>query len=120
MGAGARSDAQGVVLEEVAGVVRRNALTWDAARLQVRDALLAGADHVDVAVLAPRDVVDEVARLRAAVTAAEEMAVAGTMITMPAPEPVQRLRDWMEEQFAAQTEGGLPPVSFGDWLSLNA
>ncbi|MGZ4494896.1 MAG: ATP-binding protein [Nocardioides sp.] len=115
---GRRSLAQAAVLAEVAGVVRRNALTWDAARLQVREAMLAGQAHVDIAVLAPRNVVEEVRRLRAAVTAAEEMATAGAMITLPASEPVQRLRDWMEEQFSGQTEGGREAVRFGDWMSL--
>jgi anti-sigma regulatory factor (Ser/Thr protein kinase) len=111
-----RSDAQTTVLEEVAGVVRRNATTWDAARIEVREALLAGADRVDITVLAPRNVVEEVGRLRVAVTAAEAMAAAGQLITLPAPEPVQRLRDWMEEQFRTQTEGGREAVTFPDWL----
>jgi hypothetical protein len=116
-GPGGRTAAQGVVLEEVAGVVRRNASTWDAARLAVREALLTGAEQVDIAVLAPRTVVTEVARLRAAVTAAETMAAAGQMITLPVPAPVQRLRDWMEEQFEAQTEGGREPVPFPAWCA---
>lgn len=116
-GPGGRTAAQGLVLEEVAGVVRRNAATWDAARFAVREALLTGTERIDIAVLAPRNVVTEVARLRAAVTAAEAMAAAGQMITLPAPAPVQRLRDWMEEQFEAQTEGGREAVPFPVWCA---
>jgi anti-sigma regulatory factor (Ser/Thr protein kinase) len=108
------------VLDEIAGVVRRNALTWDAARLKVRAALQAGEAYVDIAVLAPHNIVEEVARLRHAVDLAEQMSRDGTLITLPVPEPVQRLRDWMEQAFTEQTVEGREPVPFPDWLAARS
>lgn len=119
MGAGLTSTSAHV-LDEIAGVVRRNALTWDAARLKVRAALQAGEAYVDIAVLAPQNVVEEVARLRRAVDLAEQMSREGTLITLPVPEPVQRLRDWMEQAFTEQTAEGREPVPFPDWLAARS
>jgi len=104
------------IREEIAEIVRSNAVTWDAARLVAREAVRLGQDRVDISVLAPPDVTAQVARLRAAVTTAEEMAARGELITLPAAEPIQTLRDWMEEQFIGQADHGRPPVSFPDWL----
>ncbi len=105
------------VLDDIAGVVRRSAVHWDAARLEVRQAVQAGEEHIDIAVLASRDAREEVARLRRAVTAADQMSADGLLITLPVAEPVQRLRDWLEEAFVGQTGEGREPVSFPDWLA---
>jgi anti-sigma regulatory factor (Ser/Thr protein kinase) len=102
---------------QIADVVRRNAVTWDGARLLAREALRAGKSHVDIAVLAPSDVADEVRTLRRAVRAAEAMAEAGALMTPPASESIQRLRDWMEAEFVEQAETGRPPVSFRAFLA---
>jgi len=119
MGAGLASPSADV-LDEIAGVVRRNAPTWDAARLKVRAALQAGEAYVDIAVLAPQNVVEEVARLRHAVDLAEQMSHEGTLMTLPVPEPVRRLRDWMEQAFTEQTVEGREPVPFPDWLAARS
>jgi anti-sigma regulatory factor (Ser/Thr protein kinase) len=116
-----RLDAARVqVREDIADIVRRNAVTWDAARLIAREALRLGRDAVDISVLAPLDVATEVARLREAVSSAEQLAARGELITLPAAEPIQTLRDWMEAQFVGQTARGQRPVSFPEWLEARA
>ncbi len=106
--------------EDITGVVARNAVTWDAARLEARGALQSGAEHVDIAVLSSGRAADEVARLRRALTTAERLADEGVLMTLPVPAAVQRLRDWMEEAFVAQTVHRAEPVPFPDWLSAHS
>jgi anti-sigma regulatory factor (Ser/Thr protein kinase) len=108
------------VMAEISDVVRANAPTWDAARLVARHAIRSGRPTVDIAVVAPRGVAAEVRRLRAAVDAAEEMSRSGELITLPAGPAVQRLRDWMEEQFIGQADEGLAPVAYDAWCASRA
>jgi len=103
------------VLEEIVGVVQRNAVTWDAAKAMARQAVRAGEPVVDITVLAPWRVREEVATLRRAVGRAEALSAQGRLMTMPAPPPVQTLRDWMEEQFLQQVEHRAPAVPFHEW-----
>ncbi len=105
------------VLEVIAGVVRRSAVSWDAARLQARGAVQAGTPYVDVTVLASATLPEEVHRLREAVDAAEQLAAEGVLMTMPAPEAVQRVRSWMEEQMVTQASRGTAPVPFPLWAA---
>lgn len=103
------------VLQVIAGVVRQSAVSWDAARLQARGAIQAGEAFVDVAVLASAQLPELVRRLREAVDTAERLAADGVLMTMPAPEPVQRVRSWMEEQMLSQTLQGADPVPYPEW-----
>lgn len=105
------------VLEDISGVVRQSAVSWDAARLQARGAVHAGEPYVDVAVLASPQLPELVRRLREAVDVAERLAAQGVLMTMPAPEPVQRVRSWMEDQMVTQTTQGADPVPYPVWAA---
>jgi anti-sigma regulatory factor (Ser/Thr protein kinase) len=104
--------------EQIVEVVRLSALSWDAARLVARQALHDRQETVDVAI-ASADVEDlprKVRVLRQAVGAAEAMARRGELMTMPAAEPLQRWRDWVEAEMVGQATGGRTPVRFADWV----
>lgn len=105
------------VLGDISGVVRQSAVSWDAARLQARSAVQCGEAYVDVAVLASPQLPEVVRRLRAAVDTAERLAADGVLMTLPAPEPVQRVRSWMEEEMLAQTTHGAAPVPYPVWAA---
>lgn len=107
------------VLRDISGVVRQSAVSWDTARLQARGAVQCGEPYVDVAVLASPQLPQVVRRLRAAVDTAERLAGDGVLMTMPAPEPVQRVRSWMEEQMLAQTTRGAAPVPYPVWAAAH-
>lgn len=102
--------------ELLSGHVQRHAVNWDAARMQALEAVRAGDELTDVHVLAPREVMRDVRFLRELVWEAEALARDGLLMTLPAPEPVQELRDWLEDQFRAQAERGEGPMPYPDWL----
>lgn len=100
----------------LAGHVARHAVNWDAARIQAREALRNGRKFADIDVLAPRNVMDEIRFLRNLIWEIEALSEAGELLTLPAPPPVQRLRDWLESEFRRQVVDGLDPVSYLTWL----
>ncbi|MGZ4467821.1 MAG: ATP-binding protein [Nocardioidaceae bacterium] len=106
----------------IALVVQQSALSWGAARLTARQALLEGRDTVDIAiaVLDPATLPDKIRVLRECVGTAEAMAAAGELITMPAPEPVQVLRDWFEQEMVQQVTTGREPISYPAFLAERA
>ncbi|HET6699227.1 MAG TPA: ATP-binding protein [Nocardioidaceae bacterium] len=105
-------------LEEI---VERHATGWDAARLQAAEALRRGDELVDVRIVAsvsPGGLRPGLARLRALLEEADAMAEVGELITLPAPDEIWRLRDWMQAQMADQTDdvpADSAPVSFAAW-----
>jgi len=103
--------------EQIVEVVRLSAMSWDAARLVAKQALLDGLDAVDIAIAAsdPEDLPGRIEVLRRSVDAAEAMALRGALMTMPAAEPVQRWRDWVEAEMVGQVTQGRTPVRFADW-----
>lgn len=107
------------VLEDISTVVRESAVSWDAARLQARGAIQAGERYVDVAVLASAQLPEVVRRLREAVDVAERLAADGVLMTMPAAEPVQRLRAWMQDQMVSQTVRRADPVPYPEWTATH-
>lgn len=102
--------------ELLAGHVQRHAVNWDAARIMAHDAVLAGRDFADIHVLAPKTVMKDVAFLRELVWQAEALAEADKLMTLPAPPPVQDLRDWLESEFRRQADQGLEPMPYRTWL----
>lgn len=103
--------------ERIVEIVRVSALSWDAARLVARHAVHDGRPRVDVAIASsdPDDMPRKVQVLRDAVGTAERMMARGLLMTMPAPEPVQRWRDWVEGELVEQATTGRPPLSYADW-----
>lgn len=104
---------------QIVEVVRLSAISWDAARLVAKQAIRQGRAEVDVAT-APTDPADlprKVEVLRRAVGAAEVMMSRGLLMTQPAPEPVQRWRDWVEAEMVDQVTTDREPLRFADWLA---
>ena len=102
---------------QVAEIVRVSAVYWDAARSLAHQAVQAGISEVDIAT-APADwheVPANIAILRQAVAAAEDLMASGLLITMPAPQPVQEWRDWVEAEMTEQVRHSRPPISFASW-----
>jgi len=67
---------------------------------------------VDFDVLADRDIRGSLEFLRRLIWEAEALSREGTLLTLPAAEPVQRLRDWMEGEFLAQIEDNAQPLPY--------
>jgi len=106
----------GRIAEQIVGVVRASALSWDAARLVARQAVHEGQEVVDIAIATdPTLLPTRVHALRQAVLAAEAMADQGLLMTMPAPAPVQQWRDWVEVEMVDQATTGREARSFGDY-----
>lgn len=101
----------------LSGYVAQHAANWDPARLIAHQAVREGVELVDIDVLATRDIRASIGLLRALVGEAESLSRAGRLMTLPAPEPVQRLRDWLEGEFIAQVEDGAEPLPYPDWLA---
>lgn len=99
------------------GYVAEHAPNWDPARIIAREAVRAGRELVDIEVTAPRDIRGRLQQLRDLIREAEALSRAGKLMTLPAPEPVQRLRDWLEAEFLAQIEDGAGPVPYPEWLA---
>jgi hypothetical protein len=45
------------------------------------------------------------------------MMARGELMTLPAPDPVQEWRDWVEGEMVEQVTTGREPVRFADWLA---
>lgn len=103
--------------EVLGGHVARHAANWDPARIIAHEAVRSGRELVDIDVLATRHIRDSLRALRGMIREAEALSAVGRLMTLPAPEPVQRLRDWLEGEFLAQIEDGAEPLAYGDWLA---
>ncbi|WP_310961825.1 ATP-binding protein [Nocardioides terrisoli] len=103
--------------QQMAGYVQEHAANWDPARIAAREAVREGRDLIDVDVLCSREVAPSLRTLRGLIHQAEELARQDRLMTLPAPEPVQRLRNWLEGEFIAQVHAGAAPLPFGDWLA---
>ena len=114
-------DAHAVrVAEQIVEVVRLSALSWDAARLVAREAVHRHLRTVDIAIAVsdPHTLPAKVQVLREAVLTAEQMADAGLLITMPAPDPVQMWRDWVEREMVEQATVARAPRSYADYVDF--
>ena len=104
------------IAEQIVGVVRASALSWDAARLVAKQAVHDGAAAVDIAIATDPELLPRrVHALRQAVLAAEAMADQGLLMTMPAPAPVQEWRDWVEVEMVDQATTGREARAFSDY-----
>jgi anti-sigma regulatory factor (Ser/Thr protein kinase) len=101
----------------LAKFVAEHATNWDPARIIAHEAVRDGHESVDIEVLASRDIRPRLQLLRSMIGEAEALSEQGRLMTLPAPEPVQRLRDWMEGEFLAQIEDGAEPLPYPDWLA---
>jgi anti-sigma regulatory factor (Ser/Thr protein kinase) len=99
------------------GYVAEHAPNWDPAKIMAREAVREGRELVDIDVTAPRDIRGRLQQLRDLLWEAEALSRAGKLMTLPAPEPVQRLRDWLEAEFLAQIEDGAAPVPYPEWTA---
>jgi anti-sigma regulatory factor (Ser/Thr protein kinase) len=116
-GATHRDDAMVEAAEQIAEIVRLSAVSWDAARLVAKQAVLDGRSEVDIA-MASADVADlprKVRVLRWAVGIAESMMVQGLLMTLPAPAPVREWRDWVEGEMVGQATSDREPLRYADW-----
>ena len=101
----------------LAGYVAQHAANWDPARIMAHEAVRKGREQVDIDVLATRDIRESLRFLRDMIWEAESLSRQGRLMTLPAAEPVQRLRDWLEGEFLAQIEDGAEPLPYPDWLA---
>lgn len=99
------------------GYVSEHATNWDPARILAHDAVRDGRELVDIEVLADKDIRSSIRFLRNLIAEAEALSRQGQLMTLPAAEPVQRLRDWLEGEFLSQIEDGSAPLSYPDWLA---
>lgn len=97
--------------------VIRHAPNWDPARIIAHEAVRSHQDLVDIEVLASRDIRTSLRAFRNLIWEAEALSHAGQLMTLPAAEPVQRLRDWLEGEFLAQIEGRAEPLAYPEWLA---
>ncbi|MGH3504667.1 MAG: hypothetical protein ACRDQA_27790, partial [Nocardioidaceae bacterium] len=97
--------------------VARRAANWDPARIIAHEAVRAGRELVDIEVLATRDIRAGIRVLRNLVGEAESLSHQGRLMTLPAAEPVQRLRDWLEGEFLTQIEDDAQPLPYPDWVA---
>ena len=118
--AASHSDREaGRIAEQIVGVVRASAMSWDAARLVAKQAVHDGKDVVDIAIATdPTLLPPRVDAIRQAILAAEAMADQGLLMTMPAPEPVQAWRDWAEGEMVEQATTGREARPFSDYRSF--
>ncbi|HEY6932210.1 MAG TPA: ATP-binding protein [Marmoricola sp.] len=103
--------------EVLADYVAEHAANWDPARIIAREAVREGREAIDFDVLATRRIRESLLLLRKLIWEAESLSWADRLMTLPAAEPVQRLRDWMECEFIGQIEDGLAPLPYADWLA---
>ena len=118
--AASHSDREaGRIAEQIVGVVRASAMSWDAARLVAKQAVHDGKDVVDIAIATdPTLLPPRVDAIRQAILAAEAMADQGLLMTMPAPAPVQAWRDWAEGEMVEQATTGREARPFSDYRSF--
>lgn len=101
----------------LAGYVAEHAPNWDPAKIIAGEALRDGHELVDFDVLADKNIRESVGFLRSLIWEAEALSRAGRLMTLPAAEPVQRLRDWLEGEFLGQIEDGAQPLAYSTWLA---
>ena len=101
----------------MAGYVTEHASNWDPAKFHAHEAVLDGRELADFDVLATRDIRAALQHLRSLIREAEMLSRQGRLMTLPAPEPVQQLRDWLEGEFIAQVEDAAEPLPYPDWLA---
>ncbi|HEX2174577.1 MAG TPA: ATP-binding protein [Nocardioidaceae bacterium] len=101
----------------LAGYVEEHAANWYPARIIAREAVRGGRELVDIDVLATSNIRESIGFLRRLLWEAEMLSRRGDLMTLPAAEPVQRLRDWLEGEFLAQIEDGAPPLPYPAWLA---
>lgn len=101
----------------LSGHVQKHAVNWDAARIMAREAVRAGQEFTSIDVLTSKHVMEDVRFLRELIWEAEALARAGKLMTLPARQEVQVLRDWLESEFRRQAEQGLAPVPYRSWLA---
>ncbi len=118
--AASHSDREaGRIAEQIVGVVRASAMSWDAARLVAKQAVHDGKDVVDIAIATdPTLLPPRVNAIRQAILAAEAMADQGLLMTMPAPAPVQAWRDWAEGEMVEQATTGRDARPFSDYRAF--
>ena len=118
--AASHSDREaGRIAEQIVGVVRASAMSWDAARLVAKQAVHDGKDVVDIAIVTdPTLLPPRVNALRQAILAAEAMADQGLLMTMPAPAPEQAWRDWAEGEMVEQATTGRDARPFSDYRAF--
>ena len=102
---------------ELAEYVASHAANWDPARIIAREAVRDGRELVHIDVVAGRDVRRNIGLLRTLISRVESLSRAGKLMTLPAQEPVQWLRNWLEGEFLAQIENGAEPLPYSDWLA---
>ncbi len=103
--------------EVIGGYVAEHATNWDPARIIAHEAVRSGQDLVDIDVLADRDIRESIRVLRSLIWEAEALSREGRLMTLPAAEPVQVLRDWLEGEFLAQIEDQADPLPYPDWAA---
>lgn len=103
--------------EVLAGYLADHAPNWDPAGIIAHDAVRAGRELIDFDVLATKEVRASIRFLRDLIAEAEALSGQDRLMTLPAAEPVQRLRDWMEGEFLGQVERGAGPLSYPDWIA---
>ena len=118
--AASHSDREaGRIAEQIVGVVRASAMSWDAARLVAKQAVHDGKDVVDIAIATdPTLLPPRVGAIRQAILAAEAMADQGLLMTMPASAPVQAWRDWAEGEMVEQASTGREARPFSDYRAF--
>jgi anti-sigma regulatory factor (Ser/Thr protein kinase) len=94
-----------------------HAANWDPARIAAHEAVRKGQRAVDIEVVATRDIRASIGFLRGLIAEVEALSAQGRLMTLPAPDPVQRLRDWFEVEFIEQIEDGRDPVPYPQWLA---
>lgn len=99
----------------LSGYVGQHAANWDPAKIMAHEALREGRELVDIDFLATRDIRASLEFLRDLIAECEALSEQGRLMTLVAPEPVQRVRDWMEHEFLAQIEHGADPLPWPDW-----
>lgn len=99
------------------GYVAQHATNWDPARIIAHETVREGRELVDIEVLAAKEIRPSIQFLRSLIWEVEVLSRQGKLMTLPAPEPVQRLRDWLEGEFLEQIEDGREPLPYRDWLS---
>lgn len=93
-----------------------HAVNWEPARMLAHDAVREARDAVDIEITTSKNIRPRIELMRELLGECEALSEAGKLMTLPAPPPVQDLRDWLEEEFLAQGEQGLEPLPWPDWV----
>jgi hypothetical protein len=84
----------------------------DATEDQAEAAVQAGQEKVDIEIELPPAAVEASRSLLGLLERADELSRSEQLLTLAAPPEIVRLRRWMNEEIAAQLEGGRPPRPF--------